>query len=380
MTATSDRVAGPRVAARDHRRDGSARRAAGRTRVRNRSVLLAALALAVLAAPASATPAAAGPSDCPDHLVTFTRDEVTGDARAVAITAQSLVWDEPGWDHLSWAAADGVQIRTVLVTGTDGAVRTVTAAATGTVEAVTAVTFCGHTPPAHGVVGTTPPSVITTPAVERRTTPDVGARRPAAPLPPRASDPTDPESEASPEPVADPGEPAPGPTDDTTPTTTPSGPAPSAGGAVGATASDTAGARVVDQASDASTLPVTAAMDDTADAGAVPVTTSAGVAAAANSSRWAADASSDTEVLGVRVVAPPRTGDAGSAPDVDDEATTTTEVPAVAAASLLDDAPRTGIHPLLLAALLAAGLASGVAVLRGSAQPATLGTTEGDRR
>ncbi|MFU8841907.1 MAG: hypothetical protein ACNA8R_14520, partial [Nitriliruptoraceae bacterium] len=148
----------------------------------------------------------------------------------------------------------------------------------------------------------------------------------------------------------------------------------------------TAASPRVDPAPDATLPPTTGTMADSGDGGEVPVAI-ATAAAVADPTPGDATEASDTEVLGVRIVAPPRT--ASTAPELagEDEAMAS-EAPVAAAAGSLDGPERTGIHPLLLAALLAAALAAGFGVLRGTTrQPArstaratTPGTTEGGPR
>lgn len=81
---------------------------------------------------------------CDDVLVTVTPDSIAGAETAVAITAQQLDADTPGWVSVSWEAAPdttltGVTVRTV--TGTATLVDDLT---TGTVQDVLELTFCGR--------------------------------------------------------------------------------------------------------------------------------------------------------------------------------------------------------------------------------------------
>ena len=136
------------------------------TRWPRRTVLLAIPVLGVLALPptvalaldgapppvdhpqrAEGAAGAATPAGlCEAELTTFTREGVSGQAHAVALTAQAIDRDTDGWLLLSWQAADGTQLTDVLATATDGTTRHLDPTPTGTVDHVTALTFCGtHT-------------------------------------------------------------------------------------------------------------------------------------------------------------------------------------------------------------------------------------------
>jgi len=80
-------------------------------------------------------------AECDDLLAVATPEAVEGDEEAVAITAQALDLDVPGWSNVGWEPAAGTTLRAVFVTGTDG---TVTEArdATSATE-VASLTFCG---------------------------------------------------------------------------------------------------------------------------------------------------------------------------------------------------------------------------------------------
>jgi hypothetical protein len=131
--------------------------------------------VAVPAAPAAAaTPtqqqtAEPGPSlepspmpGCADTLVTFSRDGVVGDDRAVAITAQSLERDVDGWQLLAWQADAGTILTRVLATRADGELRELPPTTSGVVEHVLSLTFCGHHEGAQERTAE-PPSAETTP-------------------------------------------------------------------------------------------------------------------------------------------------------------------------------------------------------------------------
>ena len=93
----------------------------------------------------------ATPPRCEDHLVTFTRERTDGDDRAVAITAQALERGVDGWQLLTWEADPTTTLTLVLATAADGNFRTLLPTATGTIEHVQALTFCGDRDPAPAV-------------------------------------------------------------------------------------------------------------------------------------------------------------------------------------------------------------------------------------
>jgi hypothetical protein len=89
--------------------------------------------------PTAPTTPAAG---CPDLLAVASPAGVDGNELAVAITAQAIDTDLPGWSNVAWKPAQGTTLREVIVTGTDG---TLTSLTDGTDNAldVTTLTFCG---------------------------------------------------------------------------------------------------------------------------------------------------------------------------------------------------------------------------------------------
>jgi hypothetical protein len=292
----------------------------------------------MLGTPAGAA-AEPGSVSCPDPLVTVTREGSTGDALAVAITSQALVQGVAGWEHLSWQAAPGVQIHTVLVTGTDGEVRAVPAAPAGTVEAVTAVTFCGRYLPAPVepaprseiepgtgdvgvgdtravVVGATAPAVAAdTPAV------GVGATAPAATAGAAAPAPDDPAALDGPDP-----------------------------------------ARSATPAVDGDEV--------------VELVRATAATAVTTSARGTTTPTEVTEVLGVRLVAPP-----AEAPTPEREDTAEPSDAAImATAGLAGSTDPAGRSPWLVAAILAAGLVGAVTLLRGATRSAMTGPSEGGPR
>jgi hypothetical protein len=104
-------------------------------------------------------------AECDDLLSVITPTRTQGDALAVAITAQALDADVPGWSNVGWEAAEGTRLRAVLVTGRDGTVTQVrdTTSATD----VASLSFCGTADRA-GAGSTAPGSTapaVTAPAV-----------------------------------------------------------------------------------------------------------------------------------------------------------------------------------------------------------------------
>ena len=155
------------------------------TRWPRRTVLLTIAALAGLALPATVALAVESPmtptGPCEAELATFTREGVSGDAHAVALTAQAIDRDTDGWLLLAWEAADGTRLTDVLATAPDGTSRHLEPTPTGTVEHVATLTFCGtHTTPAPV---TEPAAPVTEPAAPAE--PSVPAE-PAAPAEPTA--------------------------------------------------------------------------------------------------------------------------------------------------------------------------------------------------
>ncbi len=80
---------------------------------------------------------------CADLLVTFRRDAVVGDGRAVAITAQALQREVDGWQLLAWEADPATTVTRILATGANGETRELPPMTTGTVQDVRSLTFCG---------------------------------------------------------------------------------------------------------------------------------------------------------------------------------------------------------------------------------------------
>ncbi len=163
-----------------------------------RTVVLTTAALAALVLPPTVAlamdgvPAPPGPSEhaedaeeaagaatqggrCEAELTTFTREGVSGEAQAVALTAQAMDRDTDGWLLLAWQAADSTHLTAVLATAPDGTTRHLDPTPTGTVEHVTTLTFCGtHTTP-DTTPGPAAPSgtpAPTAPATPGDTTPD----------------------------------------------------------------------------------------------------------------------------------------------------------------------------------------------------------------
>jgi hypothetical protein len=109
--------------------------------------------------------AAPAVAECDDLLSVITPTRTQGDALAVAITAQALDADVPGWSNVGWEAAEVTRLRAVLVTGTDGTVTQVgdTTSATD----VASLSFCGavdragagSTAPASPAPGSAAPAV-----------------------------------------------------------------------------------------------------------------------------------------------------------------------------------------------------------------------------
>jgi hypothetical protein len=93
--------------------------------------------------------AAASADDC-EPLVSFTVEGTTGDARAVALTAQALERGVEGWAMVAWEAAEGVEISSLTIVATDGGVETRTEGVErGSAENVRELRFCGAgSPPA----------------------------------------------------------------------------------------------------------------------------------------------------------------------------------------------------------------------------------------
>jgi hypothetical protein len=89
-----------------------------------------------------ALPPAPTIASCDDLLVVAFPEGTEGDAGAVAITAQAIDRDLPGWSNVAWEPAEGTTLREVIVTGTDG---TQTRLTDGTDNAtdVATLTFCG---------------------------------------------------------------------------------------------------------------------------------------------------------------------------------------------------------------------------------------------
>jgi hypothetical protein len=133
---------------------------------------------------------------CTDALVTFSRDGVVGDDRAVAVTAQSLQRDVDGWQLLAWQADAGTTLTLVLASGADGDLRALPPRTSGVVENVLSLTFCGRYEGAQEVTAE-PPSAETAQPVSDVT--EAGERSASSP-PEEAHHPT---SDAADEAVAD---------------------------------------------------------------------------------------------------------------------------------------------------------------------------------
>lgn len=99
-------------------------------------------ALLALLAPAGAA-AATDDAPCEDLLVEHRPDRSAGHAAAVAITSQVLVADQPGWEAAGWEAADGVEVRTVVVTAPDGSISERPGGTSGDLGPTLAAAFCG---------------------------------------------------------------------------------------------------------------------------------------------------------------------------------------------------------------------------------------------
>lgn len=110
-----------------------------------RSWLFALLAGGLAASLSLLAPAAAQAStpNCDDHLVTHTPTSTEGDGTAVAITSQALEGDQPHWLHAQWEAAEGTELTAVLAVTVDEEVVSLPPEATGFVEDVLSLTFCG---------------------------------------------------------------------------------------------------------------------------------------------------------------------------------------------------------------------------------------------
>lgn len=102
------------------------------------------LALLPATGAAAATDAAADDAPCEDLLVEHRPDGTDGQATAVAITSQVLVADQPGWDRAGWEAAEGVEVRTVVVTAPDGSVSERPGGTAGELGPTLAAAFCGE--------------------------------------------------------------------------------------------------------------------------------------------------------------------------------------------------------------------------------------------
>ena len=89
------------------------------------------------------TAAQASTPSCDDHLVTHTPTGTEGDGTAVAITSQAVDADQPGWLHAGWQAAEGTELTAVHAVTIDEEVVSLAPEATGFVEDVLSLTFCG---------------------------------------------------------------------------------------------------------------------------------------------------------------------------------------------------------------------------------------------
>jgi hypothetical protein len=147
--------------------------------IRHRLQLLVTLAiatvltLAILLVGSRAADAAGYTAEC-DPIVTFTTSGVDGDDRAVSITSQVLVAGVDGWEHLSWQAAPGTTLDSVVVVGTD----TTTVLrdgdlSNGLAEDAVEITFCRSTA-AVGSEATV--AAVKTAAVHDTPTGDIGQR------------------------------------------------------------------------------------------------------------------------------------------------------------------------------------------------------------
>lgn len=91
---------------------------------------------------------------CDTALVTHSPAGSEGDPAAVALTSQVLVADTPGWERMSWQAADGVELDEVVVTA-DGTTTTLPGTPTGDAGPVESITFCGTQDPGIASEGAT---------------------------------------------------------------------------------------------------------------------------------------------------------------------------------------------------------------------------------
>ena len=89
------------------------------------------------------TAAQASTPSCDDHLVTHTPTGTEGDGTAVAITSQAVDADQPGWLHAGWQAAEGTELTAVHAVTINEEVVSLAPEATGFVEDVLSLTFCG---------------------------------------------------------------------------------------------------------------------------------------------------------------------------------------------------------------------------------------------
>jgi hypothetical protein len=261
--------------------------------------------------------------------VTFTPERTDGDDTAVAITSQAIDVEVTGWVQVSWEAAAGTELTAIEVLRPDGTRTTLETSDTGTVSDVLSLTFCGTVDASSGASGSTAGSADATDGADEGSSEE------------RSTDA------------------APTETGDAT------------------TGGDSAEATNAGEPDRTDTQPDEVAVTDTrAEQPATTVTT---VSAPATGAGASTTADGEVEVLGVQIVAPPR-HEVAADEAADDGADTEPAVPLAAAPRLADAAGEPGgMHPLLLAAAVAAGLIAGVTVLRGPgrmrATPATTTST-----
>jgi hypothetical protein len=83
-----------------------------------------------------------------EPLVTFTATRTTGDARAVAITAQAIEQGVEGWSMVAWEVADGTQVTSLTIVDADGRTETrIEGIERGHAEDVLELRFCGSASP-----------------------------------------------------------------------------------------------------------------------------------------------------------------------------------------------------------------------------------------
>jgi hypothetical protein len=80
-----------------------------------------------------------------EPLVTFTTTGTSGEARAVAITAQALEQGVEGWSMVAWEVAEGTQVSSLTIVTTDGRTETRThGIERGSADDVLELRFCGR--------------------------------------------------------------------------------------------------------------------------------------------------------------------------------------------------------------------------------------------